>query len=1365
MKKINIILAAATLFTGVAAQAQSTAKTLYTGTSFPVEQGWSELRLDSSVNPIAAPVALDTAGGVLKFSSANAPDQYSQLGWYKLNQGLDLSKGYTIELKAKLKVAKKGSFNIQGYDNSGKGFRVTIADTFLTNLSDPLKATQTIASGLTADDAFHVYRLAVKPSAEVDVYRDGEKIGDFALSTFQLDNIVENGGFEDEEFPDFLSNGILQRIAHSAENDSVGKIYAGEYALEANNEDKLRAEEAFRTRPFAVKPGAGYEISITRRRTNAEPYGWRDLAAYHDGQDGAIAGTALAPSITSGSINDPQWQIHNSSFTADSSWKSVRFEFPTWVRDNTKTTQISSLDNIIFRERHSFGFNKSVPGGINNSVLPEGYVNLITNGGFEDHSLNNDGSAYEWALSNEDTQNTPTSYNELWNGEVRIQKNDKTDDELGGQWAHSGTSSLRFSTLGDGGKNFDFTQELEPGKTYRFNFWHRSPKWPDQGWLKVSLGDSAIWGHELIAKNNVWANADLVFTATETHNVLHLYSADHGSWFNVYLDDLVLYEVTGEIDPQIAGKINLIANGDFEDATVDNSGAPYTWALASGDRKDASDNYPVAWSDLWGSYVRLQDVQKGTDTGLEWAHSGSKSLRVSYLDDKGQAQTFEEIPSDAQPNAYQVNINFEKELEANKTYTFVFWLKAANYPDKGVLNIANGDAVLWKEQLSTKYVSWTRQSITFSTTEASHTLRIFTEFTSWFNFYLDDLFLYEDETVVAKPNLIANGGFEDTTVNNNGEPYTWALASGDRKGASDNYPVAWNDLWGSYVRLQDVQKGDDTGPVWAHSGSRSLRISYLNDIGHARTFEGIPAEVPQTTLPKAYRVNINFEKELEANKTYTFEFWLKAANYTDKGVLNVANGDVVLWREELSNKYVSWTKHSITFSTTQASRTLRIFTEFTGWFNFYLDDLYLYEEDTYVPYEKDDSYIFFGKSQSTASADVEVEYVKLFTEGAHEPGEEAIVAVTCHYALSETADTTAYADYDVTNAAQALPIPEREYYSFLGWYDNADFTGEPVDTIPQGATGSKEYWGKWQLTAQDFTITYNENGGTSIPDSSYTYTSATVVLSTATEREHYTFAGWYANEGLTGEAVTEIPTGSVGNKAFWAKWTPVSYTITYYANGAVGIPDTSTVSYTVEAAVTFPAAATGYTIEWYDNEALTGSAATGVPEGSGGDKAFWAKSTAIRYTIQYQVNDGTPIPDSAYTIESHVVLPTATGKEGHTFVGWYTNYLFTGEAVTEIPAGTTGNKVFYAKWEADAANAVSTLYASGLRIYPNPVANGLLSISNLSGGGQVEIYSLSGALAASYTITGNPTVIDISALPAGTYIVKANGKTAKIVKE
>jgi uncharacterized repeat protein (TIGR02543 family) len=1170
MKKTKTILLAAALCVGVAVQAQPTVKLLYEGKSLPTEQGWSEWKLDSSVNPVAAKVTLEAAGGALKLTSVNAPDQYSQLGWYQLNPGLDLDKGYTIELKAKLKVAQKGSFNIQGYDNSGKGFRVTIADAFLTNRSDPLKATDSIASGLTADDEFHVYRLAAKPSGSVDVYRDGAKIGEFALSTFAFDNIVENGGFEDEEFPDFLSNGILQRVT------DTGKVYAGTYALEANSNDKVTDYasgnmEAFRTRPFAVKPGTDYAISITRRRTSPEPYAWRDLGVFYDDQEGTFGGSdKRTPNLTWGSVNDPHWLVHSHNFTTpEEGKKSVRFEFPSWTRENTKKTQIASFDNIIFRERIGFSFNSSIPSGISGPVFPEGYVNLIANGGFEDHTINNDGAPFEWALSNEDTQNLPTSQNDVWGGEVRIQRNDKTDDFDGvpDQWAHSGTSSLRFSTL-NAGKKFDFAKELEPGKTYRFNFWHRSPKWADAGVIKVKLGNNDIWGHELIAKNNVWANADLVFTTTDENKTLHLYTDKESGWFNVYFDDLVLYEVTGAADPQIAGKTNLIANGDFEDATIDNNGNSYTWALASGSSKPGDDNYPVAWSDQWGSYVRLQDVQKSWDTGLEWAHSGSKALRFSFLD----------------------------------------------------------------------------------------------------------------------------------------------------------------------------------------------------NIGAARTFEGIASDEPQTTLPKAYRINLNFEKALEAHKTYTFVFWVKAANYPDKGALNVANGDVALWKEELSTKYVNWTRHSITFSTTEANRTLRIFTEFGSWFNFYLDDLFLYEEDTYVPYQNDNSYIFFGKSQTTASADVEVEYVKLFTGGAHAPGEEAVVSATLHYALSEGVDTTVYAEYDVTDAAFPLPIPEREYHSFVGWYENADFTGGAVDTIPQGATGAKEYWGKWQLSSAEFTITYHVNGGSEIPDSVYTITSDAIALPAATGKNGYAFAGWYGSAELTGDAATEVPTGSIGNKEFWAKWSAISYTIYCYANGATGIADTTTIAYTIEESVALPTLA-GYDVRWYGDAEGDGLPSTEIVAGSYGDIHLWAKSEAIRYTITYHANGGERVSDSAFTIESEAVTLTATTKEGYVFAGWYDNAELAGDAVAEVPAGSIGNKDFWAKWTAEEPTAVSSVAASALRIYPNPVVNGLLTIDNPSGSKKVEIYTVSGTLAGVYSVSaaGGQAVVDISALPSGTYIVKAGGKTAKIV--
>ena len=69
-----------------------------------------------------------------------------------------------------------------------------------------------------------------------------------------------------------------------------------------------------------------------------------------------------------------------------------------------------------------------------------------------------------------------------------------------------------------------------------------------------------------------------------------------------------------------------------------------------------------------------------------------------------------------------------------------------------------------------------------------------------------------------------------------------------------------------------------------------------------------------------------------------------------------------------------------------------------------------------------------------------------------------------------------------------------------------------------------------------YTITYNLNGGALSTDkNSYTIESVDITLDTPT-RDHYTFLGWYANEGLTGPEVKTIGTGSTGDKQLWAKW-------------------------------------------------------------------------------------------------------------------------------------------------------------------------------------------------------------------------------------
>ena len=125
------------------------------------------------------------------------------------------------------------------------------------------------------------------------------------------------------------------------------------------------------------------------------------------------------------------------------------------------------------------------------------------------------------------------------------------------------------------------------------------------------------------------------------------------------------------------------------------------------------------------------------------------------------------------------------------------------------------------------------------------------------------------------------------------------------------------------------------------------------------------------------------------------------------------------------------------------------------------------------------------------------------------------------------------------NVGDALPkvtLPEITGYTFAGWYNDADCSGEQVTKIPDDATGDKTYYAKW--TANVYTVTLNTNNGTinSGDVTSYTY-GIGATLPTDVTRSGYTFGGWYDNEALSGDPVTAISADATGDQTYWAKWT------------------------------------------------------------------------------------------------------------------------------------------------------------------------------------------------------------------------------------
>ena len=91
------------------------------------------------------------------------------------------------------------------------------------------------------------------------------------------------------------------------------------------------------------------------------------------------------------------------------------------------------------------------------------------------------------------------------------------------------------------------------------------------------------------------------------------------------------------------------------------------------------------------------------------------------------------------------------------------------------------------------------------------------------------------------------------------------------------------------------------------------------------------------------------------------------------------------------------------------------------------------------------------------------------------------------------------------------------------------------------------------------------------------------------------------------------------------------------------------------------------------------------------DVSLTANFKASTFTITYHPGDGATFATekNSYTIESGDITLDEPTKTGYKFDGWYEKADFTGDAVTKIAKGSTGNKEFYAKWsEASGIKAI-----------------------------------------------------------------------------
>lgn len=184
-------------------------------------------------------------------------------------------------------------------------------------------------------------------------------------------------------------------------------------------------------------------------------------------------------------------------------------------------------------------------------------------------------------------------------------------------------------------------------------------------------------------------------------------------------------------------------------------------------------------------------------------------------------------------------------------------------------------------------------------------------------------------------------------------------------------------------------------------------------------------------------------------------------------------------------------------------------------------------------------------------------------------------------------------------------------------------------------------------------------------------------------RNGYTFTFW-SREGQTVDVTGQTVNGWTN---LYANWEKKTFTVKYYLPDETGawvekkMDTVDSVDYATYSLWT-PNAEDGYEFSgWYQKTADIGVKDKVEKLYMAKEWKLYGKFTPIEYTIQYVYNDGkaTSTNPTAYTVESDTItLADATGADwGKTFLEWHDE---NGQKITEIPTGSTGNRVITAYW-------------------------------------------------------------------------------------
>ena len=227
-----------------------------------------------------------------------------------------------------------------------------------------------------------------------------------------------------------------------------------------------------------------------------------------------------------------------------------------------------------------------------------------------------------------------------------------------------------------------------------------------------------------------------------------------------------------------------------------------------------------------------------------------------------------------------------------------------------------------------------------------------------------------------------------------------------------------------------------------------------------------------------------------------------------------------------------------------------------------------------------------------------------------------------------------------------MPVPKREGYVFLGWYDAlvggkcyGDSDGK--STSPYDKDVSITLYAQW-AEAPSRMVYFNTCGGTMTGPVEVLHKLNTPIAKPDNPtKPGHTFNGWYTDSALT--QAWNFDDWVTRELKLYAGWTVNQYTITFDTNGGSEIAPI-TQDYGTEITALDNPTRKGYTFKGWDKEIPKTMPAENITV-----KAQWEIN---QYTIAFDTNGGSEIAPITQDYGTEITAPDNPTRKGYTFKGW-----------------------------------------------------------------------------------------------------------------